>query len=115
MKKFIWPCLIYCLLAISLLFVWQDSQSQLRPLLTLLFILLCPGMAFIRLLKIDSWYIELVLGVTMSIAIGQLVSMATLYLGNWSVELNMALLCLIAFVGATLQIQAVVASPPQNL
>jgi uncharacterized membrane protein len=111
MKRFFWPIFIYTMLIVSLILVWQDSQFPQRPFITLLFILLCPGMAYIRLIPIDSRYIELMLGVTLSIAIGQLVSMAILYLGHWSVELNMILLGTLTFVGTSLQMRQLLFSP----
>ncbi len=115
MKRFAWPITIYLLMILSLIFVWQESTNVLRPFITLTFISLCPGMAFIRLIKIDHWYIELMLAITLSIAIGQLVSMLVLYFGIWSVHANMLLLAIITFWGASLQIKQLLFSPQPNL
>ncbi len=104
MRKYAWPILLTTLTLLALLLVYVDLHSPLRPLITFAFLLLCPGMAFVRLLRIDHIITEFTIAVASSLAIGQLVSMMVLYLGIWSTQANILLLSLVCFAGVGFQL-----------
>lgn len=104
MKKYSWPFFIVLVTILMSFFVLTDIVHPIRPLITFLFFFLCPGMAFVRLVQITHPFIELTIGVALSLAFGQLISMTVLYIGLWSLSVNVFLLTLLSLIGAILQI-----------
>ena len=71
--------------------------SPVRAILSLVFFLVCPGMAFVQLLRIEDWIVEFTLAVALSIALTTLASEAMLYADAWS-----PVTAGLSFVGLTL-------------
>ena len=65
------------------------------------FVLVCPGLAIVRLLELREPLLEVVLGVTLSVALAGLVSATQLYLGAWSPAGTVAILVALT-IGAEL-------------
>lgn len=72
---------IACAMAFMLL---ANVVSPVRAILSLAFFLICPGMAFVQLLRIEDWIAELTLALALSIALSTLVSEAMIYADAWS-------------------------------
>ncbi len=89
-------------LAVSLL-TFSDSQSVLRPLVALWFLVVCPGEALVGLLRLGKGLTELTLAVALSLVLDAIVSEATLYFGIWSPKVSLAVLVCIAMGGVALQ------------
>lgn len=70
-----------CAMAFMLL---AHIVSPVRTILSLAFFLICPGLAFVQLLRIEDWIAELTLSIALSIALSTLVSEAMLYADAWS-------------------------------
>lgn len=64
--------------------VLADLDSPLRPALVLPFLLLAPGMAVVRLLRIPDTAAVLMLAVGLSLALASLVAGTMVYTGTWS-------------------------------
>jgi uncharacterized membrane protein len=84
--------------------IWRDIESPIRPALTFWFLLVCPGMALVRLLQLKDFLIELTLAIALSIALGTLVSEAMLVTQHWSSQGALAVLIGVSLSGAVLQI-----------
>jgi hypothetical protein len=60
--------------------------TPVRPYLTLVFMLLCPGLALVRLLGIGDSLLEIAAAVAISIALELLAALVMVYAGFWSPE-----------------------------
>lgn len=100
----VWPITI-ALSALGLEFaILVGEPSPLRLLLTLWFLLVCPGIAWIRLLRLGDQWVTLTLGVALSIALDIIVSGAMMYAGLWNPEASLGLLIGITVVAVALDI-----------
>ncbi len=74
-------------------------------LLTFWFLLVCPGMAFIRLLQLKKIYQEWTLAIALSIALDGLIASLLIYTHHWSVAAGLIILILLSAAGALLQVR----------
>ncbi len=102
--NWLWPATITASAAAIGLIVYGNAQTPLRPLLALWFLLVCPGMAFVGLLRLHDRLVELTLAIALSLALDALVAGAMLYTGAWSPEGSLAILIGLSAVGALLQL-----------
>jgi uncharacterized membrane protein len=107
MKRLIWPMVIGISSILFILTIGLNVQSPLRGLLTFWFLLVCPGMAFIRLLNLKEAIFEWVLAVALSMALGMIFSEAAVLNQRWSPEAVSILLASLSLFGAILQVIAV--------
>ncbi len=100
----VWPIMmISTALGLSLI-TFGNIASPIRPVIAFWFLLVCPGMAFVRLLRIRETLTELMLAVALSLAIDTLVAEAILYAEIWSSRLALLVLIGISVIGAALQL-----------
>lgn len=113
----IWPGVILGSAVASGLFYFLGLASPFRLMIILWFLLVCPGMAFVRLLKFDETYYEWTLAIALSISLDAIVACLLLYTGLWSIELGLLIVILMSFLGAYLQIRALQrqSDPDQSL
>ncbi len=100
----LWPVIIISSTVAACLTAFVFPASPLRPALTLWFLLVCPGMAFVRLLGITPSYVEWMLGIALSLALNTLLSALMMYAHAWSWELALLLLAVLSVGGAVLQV-----------
>jgi len=108
--RWLWPAIILCSAVASGLLFFLELASSFRLLTTLWFLLVCPGMAFVRLFQFDETYYEWTLAIALSISLDAIVACILLYTGAWSIELGLWIMILTSLLGAILQIFAL---PPQ--
>jgi hypothetical protein len=94
-----WFAIISLSALLAVVAVALDWPPPLRPALTIWFIVICPGMAIIRLLALPSLLLEVTLAIALSLALAGLVASALVYAGAWSPALVLELLVVTA-VGA---------------
>jgi hypothetical protein len=87
-----WPPVLLCSCAASALMTWGWMSSPLRPAVTTWFLLVCPGMALVRLLPSRGILAQLVLAVATSLTLETLVAEATLEAKVWSPSATLGLL-----------------------
>lgn len=80
----LWPVASAGLAAAVLAVVLTELDSPLRPALVMPFLLLAPGMAVVRLLRIPDLAAVLMLAMALSIALAGLVAGTMVYAGTWS-------------------------------
>lgn len=78
--------------------------TPLRPIVTLGFLAVGPGLAIVRLLRIGDFLTEIVLSVAFSLALSTLVAGTMLYAGLWSPGWSLGLLLAVSGIGAALQL-----------
>lgn len=74
----------------------------LRPFVVLPFLLLCPGLAWVKLLRLESRLAELTLAVALSLVLATAVAAGTLYAGAWSPRLSLAVLLTLTLLAVAL-------------
>jgi hypothetical protein len=92
-------CLIAWAAAVSIL-VFLDTQSVYRAPVVLSFLLLAPGLALVRLLRLQDLLMELSLAIALSLAVDAIVATLFLYANAWSLESIFLVLALLTLVSA---------------
>ena len=77
----------------------------LRPLLAFWFLLVCPGIAFVRLLQLEEPLSELTLAIALSIALDSIVAEIMAFSHHWSPLGALGVLVALSLVGVALQIR----------
>lgn len=72
------------------------APEIIRTPITLWFIAICPGMAIVRLLRLDQPIAELMLALALSLALDGLIPAIFLYVGAWSPAWSLTTLVVIA-------------------
>jgi uncharacterized membrane protein len=97
--------IIWSLAAASMVFT--DLVSPFRALVVFSFLLFCPGLSLISLLRLADarrdLLTELTLAIAISLALDMLVALLMLYTGQWSPRLGLALLIFACAIGLALQ------------
>jgi hypothetical protein len=94
-----WPAALL-FLTIAVTFVtFTGMLTPLRALVAVPFLFLCPGMVWVRLLRVRSELHELVLGIALSLAINTIVATAFVYANLSSARLSLAVLVVITLFG----------------
>jgi uncharacterized membrane protein len=99
-----WPIIITSSAIGIGLFVFGDGTSPVRPAMALWFLLICPGMAFVRLLHIKDSGNELTLAVALSLAIDVALALVMAYTKLWSLQGGLSILIGISMLGAVFQV-----------
>lgn len=103
-RRLWWPAIIIASAIGAGLFALGDIESPFRPLIAFWFLLICPGMAFVRLLHIRERLTELTLAIALSMAFNVIVSEALVLARMWSFKWGLVVLICISILGAVLQI-----------
>ena len=103
---FLWPCLILLSAGAAIIALQAPGGSPARVAAALWFVLVCPGMAYVRLLSVGDMLIELGLAVALSIALATVTSLAMVYLKLWHPAAALYLLAAITVPGALLQLKS---------
>ncbi len=103
-NAFWWPVIIIVSALTAGTLTLLDAVPPARVAIGLWFLLVCPGMAYVRLLQIKEDFFELILAIALSIAINTVVSQALLVTNNWSPRGGLLIVIAISITGATLQL-----------
>lgn len=85
------------------LVIATNMTGGIRPFIVFWFALVCPGMAFVRLLDLDDLLVELTLASVLSLVIDMLVASYLLYAESWTTVGIMSVLLSICLTGLTAQ------------
>jgi hypothetical protein len=80
----IWPAVIIGSAIAAAVFAFAVPESPVRPFVVVWFVLVCPGMALVRMLRLADPLLELATGIALGIALELLVVVLALYSGVWS-------------------------------
>jgi hypothetical protein len=101
-----WPVVIVLSSLLMSNLVLAGVHTPVRVLVTLWFLLVCTGMAFVPLFRIPALSIELALGVVTSIALDTVVATTIVVAGGLSARSGLFALQAICLVGCALQARA---------
>ena len=100
----IWPAIIAASAIGTVLANLAEANQPLRAALAFWFLLVCPGMAFVRLLGLTEPLSEWALAVALSLALDTAVGEALLFAGAWSAATCLAALAALSLAGAAFQV-----------
>ncbi len=103
-QKYLWPVGILLWLIVACLVTFVLPDTALRPIIVLSFLLICPGMALSRLLRLKNALIELLLGIALSITLDSIVACVLLYTGQWSPTFILEILLVLSLAGSVGQV-----------
>jgi uncharacterized membrane protein len=98
------PLAVLVLSAACATVVALGTHGPVRVVLAFAFLLFCPGLAVVPLMRLRSPGFELVLSLVISIAVGIAVSEVLLLAGAWSEAGGLAILVALSVAGATAQL-----------
>jgi hypothetical protein len=100
----LWPTVILISAAAAGYVTFAQVESVVRPVVTLWFLLLCPGMAFVQLLRLGDRVAELSLALALSLALNMLLAGAMLYSGMWSPQASLLIIICVTTIGVVIRI-----------
>jgi uncharacterized membrane protein len=112
MKNALWWPLVIAVSALAAgTLTLIQAVTPLRAAVGFWFLLVCPGMAYVRLLRVKAVFFEWVLAIALSIAIDTIIAQALLVAGNWSSRLALIVVIAVSLIGVA--VQMVFANPRQ--
>ena len=97
-----WPLLLFGSSLLMLISVFFLEPSPFRSLVTLWFLFLCPGLAFMQLLDLSNTNIILSLSIALSLALNGLVAGIMVYFQIWNPMVALYILVGWSIFGAVL-------------
>jgi hypothetical protein len=107
-SAWLWPIVITLSLIAAISAIVADLPQPLRAAIVLWFIFVCPGMAFVRLLRLKEAWVEWVLAVALSMAIDLLVAAFILYVGLWSPVWILVVIAILTLAGVLFQLASTI-------
>ena len=86
--------------------VLGDVGSPLQPMLVFWFVLVCPGMTFVGLIRPPSLLFAVTLSIAVSCALAVVVAQALLFARAWSPVAGLIILATLTAVGAGAELRA---------
>ncbi len=103
MHHLTWPLIIVVWGMTVGLITAANWDSPLRAVLVFGFMLICPGMAFVRLLHIHGALNQTVIAIALSVAIDTLVAEIMVMSRQWSWAVGLSAIVAVSVIGAALQ------------
>jgi hypothetical protein len=100
------PLLLLSVGAAVLALVVMRAPAELRAAPVIAYVILVPGLAVVRLLRLSDRLAELALGVGLSLALAVVVAQAMIYLKAWSPTLGITILVVIASIAGSVDLLA---------
>ena len=99
-SSWLWPIIIILSAGAAELVTFVIPASPMRPIVVIWFLFICPGMAVVRLLRLNEPVVEWTLAIALSIAVDASVAAIQLYTGRWSPTLTLEILIALSLAGA---------------
>jgi uncharacterized membrane protein len=103
----LWPAILLAAALITAATVYLNTDTPVRGFVVFAFLLVAPGLAFIRLFHIQDWMVELVLSIGLSVSIDTIVALILLYTQKWFPLIGFGIILAITGIGVILQISPV--------
>lgn len=98
-RSLTWPAAILLSTVAVSVVTYAGIWPSVRPFVALPFLVLCPGLAWARLLRVEPELNTILLGVALSLAVDTIVATALLYAHQPSVQVNLGALIAITIGG----------------
>ena len=99
------PAVVLASLGVLAVVVAAGIGAPLQPLAAVWFLLVCPGLALVPLIRIGDPWEEIALALGVSVALDIVVATALMYADAWSPALIVGVLAAISIAGAALQLR----------
>lgn len=99
-----WPAIVLASCVAIVLTTWGWSSAPVRPAVTSWFLLVCPGMALVRLLPDRGLLVRLVLAVAASLVLETLLATFMLEANAWAPGATLAILLLVSVAATVLDL-----------
>jgi hypothetical protein len=99
------PAVVAASVVVLALALATDAPAALRGPLAMWFLLACPGLALVPLVRLHDTLAAVALIVALSVALDIVVALAMMYAGLWSPAGIFAVLALISLAGGALQLR----------
>jgi hypothetical protein len=99
-----WPAVIMSSALAAAYLVAADVVQPVRAMVLFWFLLVCPGMAFVRLLRLTNPVHEWLLAIFLSLCLDLLVAEILIYAGVWSARNTLMILGLLCACGVLCQL-----------
>ena len=109
-RKLVWPIVIIISSMLAALAGLSINSGPVRAALIFWFILICPGMAFVRLIRPGDLLSEIMLSIGASLVVSTLIAGIQLITHQWSPLMELGILIAVSLLGASLQIRNVLQS-----
>jgi hypothetical protein len=100
----IWPLIIFVSALVAAIAVFARALPLLRNLSIFWFLLVCPGMSFVRLLVLKDLIAEWVLAVALSLSLEIALALVMIYTHWWQPGWGLIFLITLSLIGAVLQL-----------
>jgi len=101
-RSLTWPILITLSALAAVWVVLAEVGPPLQPVILLWFLLVCPGLAFVRLLRLDDWFAQCTLAIAVSTALGVVLAEGMIYSHRWNPIGALLVLAALSIIGAAL-------------
>lgn len=99
-----WPAVTVGSGVVALIAVLGDLGAPARPAMVCWFVLVCPGLAVVRPLRLGSLLWEWTLAVAVSMALAVVVGQVMLAIGGWSPPMGLVALLAVTAAGGTVEL-----------
>jgi hypothetical protein len=113
-KPFAWSASITTSSLTAMWAVLTNAGPPLQPAILFWFLLVCPGMAFVRLLRLDDRLAQWVLAIAVSIALGVVLTETMIYSHRWNPVGAILTLAALSIIGAALDALMTAQRQPTN-
>lgn len=103
-SAWLWPLAIIFSVGAAALFTFVLPGAAARPVADLWFLFVCPGMAVVRLFRLNNAVAEWMLAIALSFALDAIVAGLLLYMNRWSPAATLVILLDFSLVGVIAQV-----------
>jgi hypothetical protein len=103
-SRLVWPLVLVVSTVILAVLIGLNVESDFRFIVTFAYLLVCPGMAYIRLLRLSNPLMEWMLAIAASISIELLLSEIMVLTRLWSPNSAFYVIALFSVAGALIQV-----------
>ena len=116
-SSWLWPTIIILSAGAASLVTFVMPASPMRPIVVMWFLFICPGIAPVRLLRLNEPVVEWTLAIALSFAMDAIVAGIQLYVGRWSPTLTLEIVIALSLAGVIIQLttmhfRTTLSSPP---
>ena len=110
----LWPVVILLSVAVVAVGLAVDVDSPLRPLISVWFLTVCPGAAWVRLMGIDDGAVRWTIAIAASLSLELLIALGMVYTGWWSIGWGFGIVAAVTVAGAVMDLVRVRQPIPQE-
>jgi uncharacterized membrane protein len=103
--KWLWPIILIATSVVIVVLFLGNVHFFLRPIIALWFLLVCPGMAIVRIFTVHDNLLEWVMAMALSISLAGIFSTIQIYIHAWSPVVVLLILAGITVLGAIIQLR----------